>query len=307
MWEGTLRQQTEAHLRDDQVRSAVFDWLAEQVDLHGDVLPWSLLIRGLQLGGAKVPLVSMQGIFRPKVMAFPLSIRSSHASDYSDRITHDDLLEYKYRGTNPLHPENVGLRECMIEKKPLVYLFGVAKGQYLAQWPVFVVGDDRQGLSFTIDLSGRMTTRSGNLGEEVAETQRRYAVATVRHRLHQRRFRERVLTAYRERCAVCRLRHRQLLDATHIIPDSEEGEPRVTNGLALCKLHHAAFDALFFGIRSDFRVVVRRSLLEEEDGPMLLHGLQGIHDISIVLPRNQGLRPDVELLAQRFERFQKAS
>ena len=43
------------------------------------------------------------------------------------------------------------------------------------------------------------------------------------------------------RCALCRLRHQELLDAAHITPDSEaEGEPLVSNGVVLCKLHHAA-------------------------------------------------------------------
>jgi hypothetical protein len=35
----------------------------------------------------------------------------------------------------------------------------------------------------------------------------------------------------------------ELLDAAHILPDGHpKGEPVVPNGLALCKLHHAAFD-----------------------------------------------------------------
>lgn len=294
-------------VRDDYVRSAVFDWLVEQVDLYGDVLPWSLLIGGVDVAGERVPLVSMQGIFKPRLLQYPLSIRTSPGGPYDDGLVEDDLLDYRYRGTDPSHRDNVGLRDCMIERRPLVYLHGVAKGRYLVQWPVFVVDDDQERRTFRIDLSGRLSGSLGGLADLVAEPERRYAIASVRQRLHQRAFRERVLAAYREQCAICRLRHRQLLDATHIIPDSEEGEPRVANGLALCKLHHAAFDAFFFGIRPDHRVVVRRSLLDEVDGPMLLHGLQGIHDTSIVAPRSPGLRPDPELLAQRFERFERAS
>ncbi len=37
--------------------------------------------------------------------------------------------------------------------------------------------------------------------------------------MHQQEFRQRVLRAYRERCAICRLRHEELLDAAHILPD----------------------------------------------------------------------------------------
>lgn len=294
-------------IRDDYVRSAAFEWLTEQVGQHGDVLPWALLISGFDLAGERVPLLSMQGIFKPRVMAYPLSIRTSYGGPYDDGLIDDDLLEYQYRGTDPSHRDNEGLRECMTGKRPLVYLHGVAKGQYLVQWPVFVVGADPLRRTFTIDLSGRLMTSPGDAAGEVAEPQRRYAVTTVRQRLHQRTFRERVLAAYRDQCAICRLRHRELLDATHIIPDSEEGEPRVSNGLALCKLHHAAFDAFFFGIRPDYSVIVKSALLEEEDGPMLLHGLQGIHGGSILVPRVVELRPDRQLLEERFERFRKAS
>ena len=63
----------------------------------------------------------------------------------------------------------------------------------------------------------------------------------VRRRIHQRAFRERVLVAYGGKCAFCTLGYRELLDAAHIIPDSElRGEPVVSNGMSLCRLHHAA-------------------------------------------------------------------
>ena len=80
-------------------------------------------------------------------------------------------------------------------------------------------------------------------------------------------FRERVLEAYRHQCALCHLKHDELLDAAHIIPDADpEGEPVVSNGLALCRLHHSAFDKFFIGVRPDYRIEVRPDLLEEEDG-----------------------------------------
>ncbi|MGI8867651.1 MAG: HNH endonuclease [Mycobacteriales bacterium] len=51
------------------------------------------------------------------------------------------------------------------------------------------------------------------------------------------------MVAYETRCAVCRIGHRELLDAAHILPDTHpRGEPVVPNGLALCKIHHAAYD-----------------------------------------------------------------
>jgi hypothetical protein len=47
------------------------------------------------------------------------------------------------------------------------------------------------------------------------------------------------------------------------------------NGLPLRKLHHVAFDSHIIGATPDLEVKVRPDVLEEIDGPMLLHGLQG--------------------------------
>ena len=94
------------------------------------------------------------------------------------------------------------------------------------------------------------------------------------------------------------------MDAAHIIPDGEpRGEPIVSNGLALCKLHHAAFDSFFLGITPDYNVEIRADVLADEDGPMLIHGLQGLHGTRIVLPRSRSARPDPELLEIRYGRF----
>ena len=115
-----------------------------------------------------------------------------------------------------------------------------------------------------------------------------------------------VLAAYRNECAFCRFRHAELLDAAHIVPDSDAGEPVVTNGLALCKLHHAAFDRNFLGVRPDYVVQVRRDLLDEEDGPTLVHGIQALHGIHIRVPRRSVLQPDRQRLEIRYRTFRSA-
>ena len=72
------------------------------------------------------------------------------------------------------------------------------------------------------------------------------------------------------------------MDAAHITPDSaERGEPIVSNGLALCKIHHAAFDRNILGISPDYQVHIRQDILEEEDGPMLKHGIQEMQGRSL--------------------------
>ena len=135
---------------------------------------------------------------------------------------------------------------------------------------------------------------------------RRYATQMTQTRLHQRSFRDRVLQAYRERCAVCGLKHPELLDAAHIVSDKHpQGEPIIPNGLALCKLHHAAFEQNIIGINPDCVIEVRPDVLLEHDGPMLKHGIQGIDKQNLWTPREPAFQPRPDLLAIRYEEFRK--
>ena len=137
---------------------------------------------------------------------------------------------------------------------------------------------------------------------DLSAPQRQYAVRLAKQRLHQPAFRTRVLVAYDVQCAVCQLKHGSLLDAAHIVPDSHErGVPTANNGLALCKIHHAAYDQGMLNITADYIVEIDRDLLLEVDGPMLKHGLQEMHGREISLPLRRADRPDRELLAVRDE------
>jgi putative restriction endonuclease len=53
-------------------------------------------------------------------------------------------------------------------------------------------------------------------------------------------------------------------------------------------------------------VEVRQDVLDEVDGPTLLHALQGIHGSALVVPTRRIARPDPQLLEQRYERFRAA-
>lgn len=298
--------------RDALVRRAVFDWLERETARHGDVLPWTLLREGAEWQGQRVPLVSMQGIFKPKVLPeMPLSFRTSPEGPYADSFADDHRLLYRYRGTDPHHRDNVGLREAMRRRTPLVYLFGLIRGRYLPVWPVFVVDDDPASLCFTVMADAKDTiadtlVRGAEqaVAEETSAPRREYVTRTIQSRLHQASFRERVLEAYRNQCALCRLKHRELLDASHIIPDTDpRGVPEIRNGLSLCKIHHTAFDRDLIGIRPDSVVEVRADILDEQDGPMLLHGLQGMHGRRLHVPGRRAHRPDREALAYRYELF----
>jgi putative restriction endonuclease len=295
---------------DARVRSAVFEWLTSQVEEHGDVLPRQVLAQGLTLDGQRIPLLGPQGIFKPRVLDLPLSLTTAPRGPYDDWFGEDELLRYRYRGTDPSHPDNRGLRFAHQARIPLVYFHGLVPGRYLATWPVFIVGDDPGNLQFTVavdDAEHVGLSDDPSVVRESSEVARREYVTSLTHRrLHQRAFRERVLDAYRRECAFCRFRHEELLDAAHIVADADPlGEPRISNGLALCRLHHAAFDRYFVGVRPDLKIEVRSDLLTETDGPTLVHGIQALHGQRISVPRASVHRPDPERLELRFEEFLK--
>jgi putative restriction endonuclease len=204
------------------------------------------------------------------------------------------------------------LRKTFEGNRPLIYLHGIVPGRYLAVWPVYIVSDNPDALTFEVALDDLASIETGvepvMTIAEGTEARRAYLTMTVRQRMHQRSFRERVLDAYRSQCAFCRLRHRELLDAAHIIPDTaEEGKPVVTNGMALCKLHHAAFDSFILGVTPDYVIQVRQDILGEEDGPILKHGLQRLEGLKIQLPSDSRQWPSKDALAWKFEKFRRAA
>lgn len=296
---------------DRPIRLAVFDWLTRQREENGEALPRDLLT-GFTLDGVRIPLLGPQGIFKPAACELPISIATVEGN-YPDEFDEAaGALRYAYRGTDPSHWDNVGLRRAMRERVPLVYFVRVLPGIYVAQYPVFIVGDDPTRLQFTVqveDMTAALAAvADGAYDDPRTAARRAYVTRVVRQRVHQAAFRERVVRAYQERCALCSLRHQELLDAAHITPDTEaDSDPVVSNGVALCKLHHAAFDRFFFAIRPDYTVEVRPSILAEHDGPMLVVGLQQIHDRRILLPRRPLDLPDPDRLARRYAAFRRSA
>ena len=95
--------------RDRRVRLAAFNWLDAQVTASGDdVLSRALLAEGFPLDGLRVPLVSPQGIFKPKVLTdAPLTITTVPSGPY-----HDATVER--RNTAELRTQNTCARTCQI-------------------------------------------------------------------------------------------------------------------------------------------------------------------------------------------------
>src|SRR5690242_9197875 len=122
---------------DHRVRLAAFHFLEEQTQLRGEVLPREILAQGFEFEGQRVRLIGPQGIFKPALLReMPLSITTvpvvqGKPRPYEDLGGAEGLVRYRYRGTDPGHRDNAGLRLAMQRQAPLLYLYGVVPGRYM--------------------------------------------------------------------------------------------------------------------------------------------------------------------------------
>jgi putative restriction endonuclease len=307
-------------MQDAQLRQTAFSHVNRLAALLGGVLDSGHLAGGFEFGGERVPLINPQrGIFKPRQMEHLLSIKTVFARKgarvwYDDqREVHrqiyagDDVVDYAFMGTDPNLPDNRWLRDAMQRQIPVIYFLGTSPGRYQPIIPTFIVGWHPERLRVQLAFGALVGASAQAVPPDAPE--RRYALREVKARLHQASFRDAVLDAYRGRCAISRLPEPRLLDAAHIVMDVDEqlGQPVISNGLPLTKIHHAAFDAHLIGIDPDSRIHVSDRLLEIHDGPFLELGLKGIVGHMIQLPRRNEDRPDRDRLAIRFEQFKKAA
>lgn len=284
----------------DAIGAAVLEFAAER----GDHMTWSEMEAFPLATGGTIRLVDpgKGGIWNPSNQPATLSIITSPDGPYADRELSGGLLRYSYQ-SGPVGGKNIKLRRAMELGLPVLMFRKVAKSTYMPVYPVFVVDDDPKAREFTLapdaSLAG-LASRSG-----LSPLEKAYAERLIKQRVHQRAFRAQVLLAYGDKCAICRLKHTDLLDAAHIIADGQpNGDPVVPNGLSLCKIHHGAFDTKILGIRPDLTLHVRADVLEEVDGWMLKGGIQAVHNTRLeIIPSRRADRPDPERLEQRYQEF----
>jgi putative restriction endonuclease len=296
---------------DLELRFALFEHIQRLRDRAGGVVTSAELSLGLEFHGQRIPIWNQQqGIFRPAILrefGIALTVQTSYKSPYDDRLDDDDRLVYKYRGTDPEHPDNRAMRRAYEMMRPLLYLVAIKQGVYEPVFPCYVVGDVPEQLAFLMVADSERYINPVVQDPAESDPRKAYITREVKQRLHQARFRTAVLTAYGEQCAMCRLRHVPLLEAAHILPDRDvRSLPEVPNGLSLCRIHHGAYDVGILGVDADYKIHLRSDILNEIDGPMLRHGLQEIHGGTLAVPRATRHKPNREFLAERFIRFRAA-
>ncbi len=139
------------------------------------------------------------------------------------------------------------------------------------------------------------------LDESVDESQaaRRYDLVETIRAYRDAKFRPAVLRAYRYKCAVCTCALK-LVDAAHIVPVSyPQSTDEVTNGLALCRLHHGAYDNGLLGVCSDYRIITNPAHERNLAALRLDMGLNAFKcalPTAISVPTTIEARPDPEKL-----------
>jgi putative restriction endonuclease len=287
------------------LRLDAFAWIESRQQEKG-WLSWDELLHDYHFHGMHIALIGQRGIINPSVLDETLCVQTSFKSPYLDDNSTGPVT-YKFEAQHgPTAGSNIKLRRALANRVPIVYLQGVATGKYVAWVNVFVVQEDLENEHVVIDLDPAASALTmSHLENEIEKT---YALTQAKRRVHQPKFRAEVLLAYETKCAICRLKHGELLDAAHIVPDSDSrGVAAVRNGLALCKIHHTAYDKQLLGISPDYEVHVNAELLLEVDGPMLKHGIQAMHGTQIHTPHSAKQKPDKELLAITYDSFLKSA
>ena len=94
--------------------------------------------------------------------------------------------------------------------------------------------------------------------------------------LRMRGFRQAVIEEYNYKCAFCGMKINSPnslfweVEAAHIVPHGSKGKDDIWNGLALCRLHHWAFDVGWVTLQDDFTIKVSQKIngLSEDYGKM---------------------------------------
>lgn len=293
------------------VRAAAIRFVEELVDRFGGEVTRDQL-QQFTFQGEEIKLLDTgRGIRNPRQLSATLTIMTSVSSPYDDGEGPEGLLRYAIQEGELGEGSNQKLRVAYELQLPIIWFHGVRHGVFVPVMPVNLVDEVAEAKQYVVAIgqdqrimAPQLLSSSPSLLEDDF-AQKTYVSRMTKQRLHQPAFRAKVLHAYGGRCAVCSLAHSDLLDAAHIIEDGQpDGQPITPNGMALCKIHHAAYDRNILGIGPNRVVAINDKVLNEVDGPMLKHGIQQFHGAQLrIVPNRQQDQPDPKRLQVRYERF----
>jgi putative restriction endonuclease len=123
----------------------------------------------------------------------------------------------------------------------------------------------------------------------------------TRRRVRDRAFAELVKEAYDYTCAMCGSSRETPdgnpeVEAAHIYPKEYGGSDDVRNGLALCKLHHWAFDSGWLSISDEYEVLVKDA--PDRQG---YYEFKQLENDPLELPENEKAKPNQKFIKKHRE------
>ncbi len=186
-------------------------------------------------------------------------------------------------------PSREGM-EVVIAVNPETLLWYVQNGESLHN-----ADEDATGIADLAEASPEEEQNFIDNSTSESSTVRRVDLVKLMKLFRDARFRPAVLQAFGYRCCVCNC-DLKLVEAAHIVPVSHpKSTDEVTNGLALCRLHHGAFDNALLGVQSNYKIIINPESEERLKSIKLDVGLNDFKarlQESIRLPASIEARPD---------------
>jgi putative restriction endonuclease len=118
-------------------------------------------------------------------------------------------------------------------------------------------------LSLLNEIGEKRGKTDADQSPEIIGKERKEVLRIIKRKVRDADFRDRVMTAYKSTCAMCNIQLK-LTDAAHIVPvDSPKSTDETNNGVALCVLHHRAFDNGLVSFDSVFRIEINQASLQK--------------------------------------------
>lgn len=135
----------------------------------------------------------------------------------------------------------------------------------------------------------------------VTSQERQTVISQIARKFRATDFRKRVLGAYEHRCAACGVQL-ELIDAAHIIPVAASTSTDETkNGIALCKIHHQAFDRNLISFDQNYKIEISNTQVARLAEANLAGGLQEFKQqlrTAILLPSDRRDYPPPEYITE---------
>lgn len=215
-----------------------------------------------------------------------------------DSETADDVVDGANAASSHSHEDTTSVAS---EEQEIVHKDCASAGETQEPLPGSKQQDAVGDVASNVDEKDEQSRASDDIIAEQTDpalTEDNVEYTESRRRVRDASFTENVREAYDERCAVCSARRvapdgSTEVEAAHIYPKSEGGPDVVQNGIALCRLHHWAFDAGWISFTDNNDIIVRD--VPDRDGYEEFADFDGK---TLHLPDDEGLRPHPKFIRE---------